>query len=452
MKEVSDNWRDMNPDYEYYYYTDKDCRGFLSKNFDVSVLDAYDTLKPGAYKADLWRYCILYINGGVYVDMGIVSQYPLKDFISEEDEFVTALDKPSGIFFLYNAFIAATPKNPILKTAIEMCLKNIKNQIYVKNSLSLTGPTLLGVAFMTYCKLTGKIPVGRHKKNDININILVHTHKGSIRNKHKFLTLDKYSNYRNHQTLINNKHYHYAHKHKNIFNLSPIPKNIYQTHKSKEYIENNPKLLEASKSWKDSCYNYYFHTDDDRDNFMEKFLGKENYKYYEQLPLQVMKADFWRYCIIYEYGGLYTDTDTKCLSNLDDILVGDYNLILVPEPFWNTNLICQWVFAASPKHPALLLLINKILDKLKKGIDLTDKNFVHNYTGPTIFTDSIVEWMTVNNYKINLTNMKRLWRHKYKDVYFHKPSLFHNKIVKHFQTGKGENGWKKGRKKLINLS
>ena len=29
MKEASDSWINMNPDYEYYYYTDKDCREFF---------------------------------------------------------------------------------------------------------------------------------------------------------------------------------------------------------------------------------------------------------------------------------------------------------------------------------------------------------------------------------------------------------------------------------------
>ena len=460
MKEVSDNWRDMNPDYEYYYYIDKDCREFLSKNFDVNVLDAYDALKPGAYKADLWRYCILYIHGGVYVDMGLVAKYPLKDFISEEDEFVCSRDRPKPKNGLYNAFIASTPGNPILKIAIEMCLKNIKDKILYSDFLKLTGPLLLGQAFnyFKYDTIERKkvIAIGRYDVKDIKVNIL--EVKGSWKIE-PFIVLNntiiikgKYDGYRRDQKLTNKLHYTTLVKNKNVFNLSPIPKNIFQTHKSKEYIENDPELLKASKSWKDNDYNYYFYSDKDRNDFMKKFLGKENYKYYEQLPLQVMKADFWRYCIIYEYGGIYTDADTICLSNPDDILVGDYNLILVSEPFWTTNLICQWIFAASPKHPALLLLINKILDKLKKGIDLTDKKFVHNYTGPTIFTNSITKWMTDNNYKVNLTNMKKLWRHKYKDIYFHKPSHFHNKIVKHFQTGKGEDGWKKEREKLINLS
>ena len=33
------------------------CRDFIQKHFNMETLWAFDKLKPGAYKADLWRYC-----------------------------------------------------------------------------------------------------------------------------------------------------------------------------------------------------------------------------------------------------------------------------------------------------------------------------------------------------------------------------------------------------------
>ena len=33
------------------------------------------------------------------------------------------------------------------------------------------------------------------------------------------------------------------------------------------------------------------------------------------LPIAVMKADLWRYCVIYKYGGIYADADTVCKIN-----------------------------------------------------------------------------------------------------------------------------------------
>ena len=53
----------------YYLYNDADCRAFIRSAFPPDVLYAYDLLIPTAFKADLWRYCVLYKFGGVYLDV-----------------------------------------------------------------------------------------------------------------------------------------------------------------------------------------------------------------------------------------------------------------------------------------------------------------------------------------------------------------------------------------------
>ena len=69
MKERVNILKLQNPEFNHYLYDDDDCYEFIKNNFSKDVLNAYDSLIPGAYKADLWRLCILYINGGIYLDM-----------------------------------------------------------------------------------------------------------------------------------------------------------------------------------------------------------------------------------------------------------------------------------------------------------------------------------------------------------------------------------------------
>ena len=69
MKQNYEYIKSMNPEFNHYLYDDDDCYEFIKNNFDSNVLYAYVSLIPGAYKADLWRLCILYINGGIYLDM-----------------------------------------------------------------------------------------------------------------------------------------------------------------------------------------------------------------------------------------------------------------------------------------------------------------------------------------------------------------------------------------------
>ena len=77
MQEAMETIISLNPEYEYRYYSDEDCRDFILKYLGSRVAKAYDSLIPGAYKADLFRYCVIYIKGGVYLDSGFVAINPL---------------------------------------------------------------------------------------------------------------------------------------------------------------------------------------------------------------------------------------------------------------------------------------------------------------------------------------------------------------------------------------
>jgi hypothetical protein len=57
--------------WEHRFYTDEDAASFLSTHFPPEFLEVFDTLVAGAFKADLFRYCVLLIHGGVYSDVDI---------------------------------------------------------------------------------------------------------------------------------------------------------------------------------------------------------------------------------------------------------------------------------------------------------------------------------------------------------------------------------------------
>ena len=69
--------KNNNPRFNYRLFDDNDCREFIEKNFNSVVLKAYDSLIPGAYKADLWRYCVLFKLGGIYLD---IKYQPIHNF------------------------------------------------------------------------------------------------------------------------------------------------------------------------------------------------------------------------------------------------------------------------------------------------------------------------------------------------------------------------------------
>lgn len=78
--------------WEYKFYSDDDSIAFLDAHFPPAVREAYDALIPGAFKADLFRYCVLLIYGGVYADVDILLETSL-DSISPDVGFMVPLDE-----------------------------------------------------------------------------------------------------------------------------------------------------------------------------------------------------------------------------------------------------------------------------------------------------------------------------------------------------------------------
>ena len=133
-----------NPKIKFHLFDENDCRKFIAENFPDDVVYAYDKLIPCSYKSDLWRYCILYINGGIYLDIKYRCANGFK-FISltEKEHFVR--DRPEKC--VYTALIVSLPKNIILLNCIKKIVKNVKNKYYGVDALHPTGPRLLGSFF-----------------------------------------------------------------------------------------------------------------------------------------------------------------------------------------------------------------------------------------------------------------------------------------------------------------
>ena len=132
MKSYADSWIGLNPEYEYRLLDDNDIIDFIKKDFP-EYLDGYKRLKYGASKADLWRYLIIYKNGGVYADMDCKCLKPLNEWIDPQAAFVTQLGINKDIC---QWLIISVPKNPIFLKAAQKTLSNSENN---NNTISYFG-------------------------------------------------------------------------------------------------------------------------------------------------------------------------------------------------------------------------------------------------------------------------------------------------------------------------
>ena len=149
MQQNLDRLRQLNPEFSFHLYTDEDCLTFIQKHFTSDVADAFQALLPGAYKADLWRLCILYVYGGYYMDIKLS---PLKKFrlieLSENEHYV--LDRPKQSLHIYNALMVCKANNPFLFQCIRQIVHHVDIKYYGNSTLSPTGPELLGRIAASY--------------------------------------------------------------------------------------------------------------------------------------------------------------------------------------------------------------------------------------------------------------------------------------------------------------
>jgi len=220
-----------------------------------------------------------------------------------------------------------------------------------------------------------------------------------------------------------------------------IPKRIFQTHKTIEYVKNQPATRSAINSWRKFVpeFGYHFYTDSMCDAFMKtemEPLFPNIYNAYRRLPLSVMRADLWRYCVVYKYGGIYTDSDTICKCN--PILFTRYPTQLICAIENNTHL-CNWTFAAPALSPVLKQVIELCIERILSIKVIKGEHVVHFLTGPAAFTDGIEKYMIINNIQT--------FKEKSKYAVYKNPTIivleegsFNNKYVKHLFHG--DKGWK----------
>lgn len=214
MKKTIEKNTILNPEFNFYIYDDKACRDFIIANFDPEVVDAFDVLIPGAYKSDLWRYCILYKNGGVYMDIKMECKLPLVKLINA-NPITLVQDIPHYTITngIWNGFMIYPPGNPIFMSCINSIVNNCKNLDYRRSSLDITGPHLLGSILRTnYPEQEKYITL---ILNDPGVRILYISNRKVV--------LQQYGTYRSEQKLFAGKpHYSEYYYNKNVFKLGEI--------------------------------------------------------------------------------------------------------------------------------------------------------------------------------------------------------------------------------------
>lgn len=125
------------------YFDDARSEQFLRTYFHPDVVESFRILKPGAFKCDLFRFCLLYYFGGVYSDLKIKLLVPLLDFLSP----ITLVEDwvEDDLTVLQISFMAFPRRHKLCELQIRQIVNNVRHQFYGKHVLDATGPRCFGM-------------------------------------------------------------------------------------------------------------------------------------------------------------------------------------------------------------------------------------------------------------------------------------------------------------------
>ena len=126
---VYENLKKYAPQIPYTIFDDAECTDFLTTHFKPPVLKLFNKLQHGAHKADLFRYCLLYVKGGIYLDIKTKLIKPIDKIfdLDSKNTMYTVIDRlginEDGIGSFYQGIILTPKGNEIFLELISRMVK-----------------------------------------------------------------------------------------------------------------------------------------------------------------------------------------------------------------------------------------------------------------------------------------------------------------------------------------
>jgi mannosyltransferase OCH1-like enzyme len=166
------NWQILNPSWKLHFVSNDELRN-ACKTFSKECLETYDSFDLLHLKIDLGRYVLLYLYGGIYVDMdmyvlrGLHTSIIINSLIKKASKkhilglSSLNLDTHESLLFigkqqvLNNAMMLSTPKHPLISLMIKSVISNYKKQTAFENNSydiiqNITGPVFMNKFFSNY--------------------------------------------------------------------------------------------------------------------------------------------------------------------------------------------------------------------------------------------------------------------------------------------------------------
>ena len=185
---------------------------------------------------------------------------------------------------------------------------------------------------------------------------------------------------------------------RNLKTIVTVPKDIYICYKTKDlppYVALNWEKLNPG-------YKVQIYDDKDCEEFLLHEYGQTYAKLFKSIPDGPIRADFWRICMIYARGGVYTDADVEPLVPMKDFVNPNASFVICMNPASKVGTNPHFM-VATPKHPILKICMDIYLKMYKEGVK-------YSYWGWSI---TGIMYKTMKKYIPNFEHREGLQKGKY---------------------------------------
>lgn len=182
---IKENIMRLNPGYEYLFFSEKDCINYIKTHYTETLTKLFESLRNLAHKCDLFRYCYLYKEGGIYIDADLEMKVSCDTIINASNSnFISAIGAHSNDVFgeCTNGFILTEPSNSIFLYLIDFIVENPNPRdygLYVKDLFNKLSPKQLYKPYflgdLSYYLYREVRIGGKYYIVDSNNNIIIHT-------------------------------------------------------------------------------------------------------------------------------------------------------------------------------------------------------------------------------------------------------------------------------------
>lgn len=116
--------KNRNRDFGFKLWTNDEMGPFIEYAYGREMRKIFDAINPlyGAARADFFRYCLMYHQGGVYFDIKSCARIPLHQFVGPRDGYILVGGATANRFELQQWVIICEPRHQFLKhVLLEVC-------------------------------------------------------------------------------------------------------------------------------------------------------------------------------------------------------------------------------------------------------------------------------------------------------------------------------------------